>query len=167
MKKLFKVAVILIATLGLLVGCGGSKVIKPENGSASGKVGDTFGAYWFDFTVDSVTVIDDYNGYVAEEGNKLIAVTITLKSTITFEVPIFSSDFIVAWSNADEDYAYALETEDTANWELGTLDAKEKETYTWHFEVPADGETYSVEFLEFFDDDTTGDWFYISFDLAN
>ena len=156
MKKLFKVALVLVTALTLFVGCGGSsKVIEPKDGLAEGNIGDTFRSYWFDFSVDSIKGVDEYDGYTAAEGNRIVEVAITIKSTVSYEIPIYSNDFYIVWP---EGWVDPIDAEVHGVYdEVDSLGAKEKKTYLWYFEIPEDNEQFLVAFDEVFATDVEAD----------
>lgn len=167
MKKLFKVAIVLLAAFTLFVGCtnGGKKAIEPVDGVAEGNIGDTFKSYWFDFLVDEVKVVADYNGYTAQEGFQILEVKTTIKSTVSYEIPVYSNVFYLLWSDSGTETVDVMQNE--IYGEVDTLAAKATKSYVWYFEVPVDETTYAVGFEEVFDttseSDKYGDVFYIYF----
>ena len=140
-------------------------LIEPKNGTAEGYIGDTFKAYWFNFTVDSIKGVDEYDGYTAAEGNRLIEVTTTIESTVTFAVPMYTNDFYVVWEDGWVDPIEAAVYEKYE--EFDTLESGETKTYTWCYEIPEKYERFLFAFDEVFDttseDDKYGDEFSVYF----
>lgn len=109
-----------------------SGVGYPEDGYASGYMGDTMHTAFFDFTVDSAYTTQEFDGltaagegmsYLTEyydrpapaDGCKFLVVEITLHNTTTMSQPMFVADFQVQWDlqeGEDEDqnqnYAFPL-----------------------------------------------------------
>lgn len=104
-----------------------SGVGYPEDGYASGYMGDTMHTAFFDFTVDSAYTTQEFDGltaagegmsYLTEyydrpapaDGCKFLVVEITLHNTTTMSQPMFVADFQVQWDlqeGEDEDQNYA------------------------------------------------------------
>lgn len=105
-----------------------SGVGYPEDGYASGYMGDTMHTAFFDFTVDSAYTTQEFDGltaagegmsYLTEyydrpapaDGCKFLVVEITLHNTTTMSQPMFVADFHVQWDlqeGEDEDQNYAF-----------------------------------------------------------
>ena len=105
-----------------------SGVGYPEDGYASGYMGDTMHTAFFDFTVDSAYTTQEFDGltaagegmsYLTEyydspapaDGCKFMVVEITLHNTTTMSQPMFVADFQVQWDlqeGEDEDQNYAF-----------------------------------------------------------
>lgn len=176
MKKL---ATILLAVLmtATLAGCG-----SPDSGSAStgyaqdgyaeGKIGDTMHTYFFDYTVNSAYTCSQYETYTPSEGNELLVADVTIKNTFNDKVVMFDSDFQAQWGDdSDEAFVapvtyYLDETEtvgpDVLPYEY-TLQKDESRTGLLVFEVPQGKSEYSISYVEYFDDDTEGDTFFVFF----
>ena len=105
-----------------------SGVGYPEDGYASGYMGDTMHTAFFDFTVDSAYTTQEFDGLTAAgegmsypteyydrpapaDGCKFLVVEITLHNTTTMSQPMFVADFQVQWDlqeGEDEDQNYAF-----------------------------------------------------------
>ena len=105
-----------------------SGVGYPEDGYASGYMGDTMHTAFFDFSVDSAYTTQEFDGltaagegmsYLTEyydrpapaDGCKFLVVEITLHNTTTMSQPMFVADFQVQWDlqeGEDEDQNYAF-----------------------------------------------------------
>ncbi len=105
-----------------------SGVGYPEDGYASGYMGNTMHTAFFDFTVDSAYTTQEFDGltaagegmsYLTEyydrpapaDGCKFLVVEITLHNTTTMSQPMFVADFQVQWDlqeGEDEDQNYAF-----------------------------------------------------------
>ena len=105
-----------------------SGVGYPEDGYASGYMGDTMHTAFFDFTVDSAYTTQEFDGltaagegmsYLTEyydrpapaDGCKFLVVEITMHNTTTMSQPMFVADFQVQWDlqeGEDEDQNYAF-----------------------------------------------------------
>lgn len=107
----------LMASILLLLSACGS-IPGMEGGSSSGgsasssdgtyHVGDTISTAFFDFTVNSAVASADHEGYTAQDGYKLVVADLTIKNTETYSMPMGQYDFMIAWGDGDEDFAYPL-----------------------------------------------------------
>ncbi len=183
MKKiasLFLAAVMAVA----LVGCGtpassdGSGSSSPaagypdEDGYAEGNLNDTMHTYFFDFTINSAYVCSQYENYVPQEGNELLVAEMTIKNTTKSSLPMFDTDFQVQWGDTAEDafdvpITYYAESTDTIGENVlpyeYTLAINETRTGLLIFEVPEGKSDFNISYLEEFDNDTTGDLFFVFF----
>lgn len=108
----------------------GSGVGYPEDGYASGYIGDTMHTAFFDYTINSAYTTQEFDGltaagegmsYLTEyydraapaDGCKFLVVEITLHNNTTVSQPMFVADFQVQWDlqdgeAEDENYAFPL-----------------------------------------------------------
>ena len=145
------------------------EVYENQAGSSTyeGKIGSTLKTTWFDFTVTDAYVTDeDLGGYSVSDGNRLLVVEVKLKNTYGDPVPMWDDDFWIEWGD-DGDGAYPIDVNETITddqlpdeYELGS---KETKTGTIIFEVPDDVEDFAFVFLEYFDDNTEGNYFAVYF----
>lgn len=170
MKKLaaFLLAAVMAASM---IGCGGSDnaMIRPSDGLAEGKIGNTMRTYWFDFSVNSAYLCDSFAGYDAADGNNLLVVDITVTNTFNEALPMFDSDFWVEWGSDDADaYAYPIENAAAlGNNILPTeyyLAIDETETGLLLYEVPDGYTEFAIAYIEINTDDETGDVFVVYFE---
>lgn len=140
-----------------------------EEGGSEGPfyIGDTISTIWFDFTVDSVEVRNEYEGYTAAEGNKLLVVQLSLKSTYTSSSDMFQEDFVLGWDLVEEDdfdYVEPLSAYCDAQFpDEYSLGINESRTGLLIYEVPEDRKDFWINFLEYFVDDTYGDSYFVYF----
>ena len=148
-----------------------SEVILPEEGYAEGRIGGTFRTAFFDFTIDDVDSCSSYEGYTPADGMQLIDVTVTVKNTFGDELPMFNSDFQIQWhdlGDKDEDFGVGVILSDSETVMPEEYTQKRAETVTYHiiYEVPAEAKEFSISYLEYYSDDTTGDVFFCFFEKA-
>ncbi len=146
-----------------------SEVILPEENYAEGRIGDTFRTAFFDFSVEDMNSCTSYEGYTPAEGMQLIDVVITVKNTFGEALPMFNSDFQIQWhdlGDKDEDYGYGVIFTDSETVMPEEYTQKRAETVTYHiiYEVPAEAAEFSVSYLEYYEDDSTGDVFFCFFE---
>ncbi len=185
MKKLFAAALTTMMVLAL-AGCGKTGIAgagddwvesdenieayKLEDGSYyyEGRIGSTMKTAWFDYSVDSAYyTTDEIGGYTAAEGNELVVVEITIKNTFGQSVPMSNWDFDLEWGDGDEDYAYPIEVSESilddqfpSEYELKV---NESRTGCLVFEAPEGTEDFGVGFVEYYENDTEGNGFWVYF----
>ena len=170
-QRLLALAMTAAMALGLTA-CGGS------GSSSEGRIGDTMETFFFDFTVNSVRLTRDYEGYTPADGNVLLVADITVKNTNRQSIEMYDTDFWAQWGKGDDVLAYPI-TLDAETYEtldpVGdsqlpgtyTLAADEERTGELVYEVPAGFTDFSIAYLEqFVDEDgneSTGDTFFVYF----
>ena len=171
-KRLLTAALALTLALGLTA-CGG------DGGSNEGRVDDTMETYFFDFTVNSAYLTNDYEGYTPAEGNTLLVADITVKNTFQESIEMYDIDFQAQWGEEGEDaYAYPITTDMETFTELdpvgenqlpGTypMAVDEERNGELVYEVPAGHVDFSISYLEQFVDDageeSTGEVYFVYF----
>ena len=167
--RLLALAMTAAAVLGLTA-CGG-------NDTSEGRVGDTMETFFFDFTVNSAFLTQDYGGYAPAERNVLLVADITVKNTGQAGIEMYDLDFQVQWGD-DGSNAYPITTDMETYAEVDpvgesqlpatyALAADEERTGELVYEVPAGNTDFSIAYLErFVDEDgreSTGDTFRVRF----
>lgn len=143
--------------------------VSSEGGYGEGRMGDTMKTYFFDYTVNSAYVCEEFAGYQPAEGKDLLVADVTVKNTFNESIPMFDSDFQVQWnSDAEEDYDvpisyYGNEVSDEQLPESYELAINEEVTGLLVFEVPEGEKDFSISYLELFDDDSEGDVYFVFF----
>ena len=70
-------------------------------------IGDKVSAKWYDFTVDKVEFLNEYEGYkVSDDSKVLVHATITITNTTNKDVFLFEDDFALVWDLDKEDRSY-------------------------------------------------------------
>ncbi|MBD5547902.1 MAG: DUF4352 domain-containing protein [Lachnospiraceae bacterium] len=134
-----------------------------------GRMGDTMETYFFDYTVNSAYVCDEYEGYQPQEGNRLMVADVTVKNTFNESIIMFDTDFQVQWnSDAEEDWDvpityYGNEMSEEQLPSEYELTVNEERSGLLVFEVPDDKKDFSISYLEVFDDDSEGNVFFVYF----
>lgn len=173
---------LLLATLlaASLVGCGETSTglsnvndVYAEDGYAEGGLEDVMHTYFFDYTVNSAYVCEQYESYVPTDGYDLLVAEVTVKNTSGDTIAMYDTDFQVQWGDDDNDEAfdvpitYYIETTETISDDMFPyeyeLKNKESRTGLLVFEVPEGMAEYSISYLEYFSDDTSGDVFFVYF----
>lgn len=175
MKK-FIATLLAAMSVVMLVGCGSGSVIRPKDGYAEGKLGDTMRTYFFDYTVNSAYLCDTFEGYVPTEGYEILVTELKVTNTDNRNVEMYDSDFQIQWGdNSSDAFDYCLTYWDETFSDdvfpgIYTLSPKESRTAFLVFEVPEGHSQFSISYLELFDtddpDDREGDTFFVYFDAA-
>ncbi len=141
-----------------------------ENGNAEGFLGDTMHTYFFDYTVNSAYLCDEYEGHTPQEGNEILVADVTIKNTTTSTLPMYDTDFQIQWNDDDEEaygFPITLDLDDVLNDQMlpgeYELSIGKSINGLLVYEVPAGNKDFSISYLEMFDDDTTGDVFFVYF----
>lgn len=148
-----KTAPWLLVALMLLAGCGNTQA---ENDQRFVQ-GDTVSTAWFDYTVTSVESVNEYGGYISAQGDQLVVVEMTVKSTYTQPITMFDSDFQLSWSGMSQDdtrcmpVEYYCEQQFPAEYELAE---KESRSGVLVYQVPKEEEDFQFLFQEIYDDGT-------------
>ena len=176
------VVLCLCALFTLALAACGDRTGYPRDGQADGGIGDTMHTAFFDFTVNSAELADSFDGYTPAEGYELLVADITIENTSGMAQPMGVWDCQVQWNSLDgEDPSQAFgypvyegEGDDATNYtnvsdqQLPTIyELQDDETRQGIllYEVPVDRENFSISFLEYFEDDTSGNVFFVFFDL--
>lgn len=175
MKKACSLALAFILVLAL-AGCGDktSGAGYAEDGYAEGRVGDTMHTYFFDYTVNSAYICDEFEGYVPADGNELLVAEVTVKNTGRSSIEMYDTDFQIQWNGGGEDaFGYPITFNGTEEGvdvvsddqlpAVYTLGVNEEETGLLVYEVPAGNQDFSISYLEEFDDESSGDIFFVFF----
>lgn len=186
MKKRISIAATLALSL-ILASCGtggtpsadetaeGSGNVYAEDGYGEGRLGDVVHTYFFDYTVNSAHMAEEYAGYLPAEGNELLVVDMTVKNTENFSIEMYDTDFQVQWnSDGAEDFRFPITTDPETFEKVPALtDEQLPDTYSLAvdeevtgqlvYEVPAGNHDFSISYLEQFDNDSEGDTFFVFF----
>ena len=164
MKKRF-LAVLLLAALLTLPGCGGEKQTEFQ-------VGDRVDTYWFQFTVDQVKTTDRWMDYQPQEGSRLAVCYLTLESTFSEAVPMNWADFVLVWGGGEADVSYPIEYQGQEQLpDEYSLIKGEERTGCLVFEVPQGVTQAKLVFQELFNEGdsdsvyTEGDTYTVDVDL--
>jgi len=169
MKKARLISSLMAAAI-LLAGCGNS-----EKGGAEGHLGDVMHTCFFDFTVNSAYVCDTFEDYTPESGNQMLVAEITVKNTGNASVEMYDTDFQAQWgSEGENDFRVPITLDPDTYEELDPLNDEQlpgtyslgvdgERTGLLVYEVPADQKDYSISYEEVFEDESTGDVFFVFF----
>ena len=180
MKKLSK-TVLLLTTLVLLSGCAlpfqtskypawTTKGILESYTLSDGtsidgwmgvNIGDKISIKGYDFTVTSIEDADSYQDYKANDGKKLIHVSITITNTTDKDVSITDEEFALVWNLEKEERSYVYPVKEKTNKET-LIKVKETKTIDLLFEVDKNIEKpMAVYYYEQYSDGQKGNKYYI------
>ena len=173
-----KVLYVLVIALMLFAFAGCSKVVEGVKqtvedarqvltGSVSGEIGKSYSTKWFDFTVKSVKDANNYAGYEADSGNRLIVVLISETGAWDDPIPMGTYDFYL---DADSFYDY--------NWPLDPYDDSmmpmdfyltngETVEYYMIYEIPSDAPNLKLLYTEIDEEENLGTTFSIDLGFLN
>lgn len=181
MKKFIASLLLAAVMIVSFTGCGktgsvsnskSNDVYPDDEGYAEGRMGDIMHNYFFDYTVNSAYLCDSYGTWEAAEGYKVLVAEVTIKNTSQASIPMYDTDFQIQWSDTSNEaydwpltyYAGATETigENVLPAEY-TLSVNESRTGLLLYEIPENETDFSISYMEYFDDDSTGDVFFVFF----
>lgn len=124
---------------------------------------------FFNFTVESVEKIEEYQGLTPSEGKVFLLVKITSENIWGGQTPMYYDDYQIQWGGEGaDDYGYSyLDQEGTMGLVARETILEENESMTalYLYEVPADSTRCSVSYLEIYEDDFQGNVFFVYFDV--
>lgn len=134
-----------------------------------GKMGSVMKTAWYNFTInDAYYTTEAIGGYTPSEGNVLLVVDITVKNTFSETIPMSNYDFQLQWGDdSDDAFAFPVETNESiiddqlpAEYDLKI---KEEISGVLVYEAPAGYDDFSISTLEYYEDDTEGNLFFVYF----
>lgn len=163
-----------VALMVSAAACGGSgggdatAVVKAVDGYANGRIGDVMRNEFFEYTVVSANYVEEYAGQKPAAGKKFVDAVVKIKNIVDEELNMYYDDFQIQWGGEGEDnFGYCIEAKDSTMIPAEFM-MKKGETLEYHivYEVPEGQSEYSISYLEYFEDDTEGDVFFVYFELA-
>ena len=155
------------------------RITPDEEGYALGYLGDVLRTEFFDMRVDSARTCMEFDGVVPDAGKKLLVAEITLYNYTDYTQPMFNTDFEIWWDEQEgEAYedawdfpVYGVDEETGEYYNLSDqqlpveweFPIHETRTGTLLYQVPEGSSTYSVAFMEYFEDGTTGNLYEVRF----
>ena len=174
-KRKILAAAVLAASLSL-AGLSGCSMFGQGKSTAEGRISDTIETDFFEFTVNSGYLCDEFEGRAASEGTELLVVDITVKNTFNETIPMSDWDSQAQWGEDDDDEAYAFPiTSDPETGEEIPAVSEEQLPYEYElaiderregllvYEVPEGYEDFSISTQDTYSDGTTGDTYFVYF----
>lgn len=130
------------------------------------KVGETTNNVFFEWTVSSVWVSYDIDGYTPPDGYMYVAADIiTTNTTYDNNLPLGNSDYIIVWGPEEDGWDYPLDefTEGMYPDEV-TVEVGKTVEGLLVFLVPDDVQDVSIIYDEIYDDDFVGNSY--SYDIT-
>ena len=156
MKKILRILIVCFAMLSLVAcGSGGNKKIVG--------VGEKRSTAFFDFSIESIEVVDKYAGQEAIDGFKIVDFVIYTKNTMNMMVPMFDTDYVIIYNG--EEYWPELALDDTMAPEEVLLQVGEDMTYHYVFVIPNDAMKFDLTFEEIFETGAHGEIHTIKIEL--
>ena len=75
-------------------------------------IGEKVSTKWYEFTVNTIEEVDNYQDYKAADGKKLIHSSITITNTIEKDVKITDEEFALVWNLEKEERSYVYPIKD-------------------------------------------------------
>ena len=160
----------------------GPKVVEPAYGRGDGAMGDTMKTAYLEFTLNSARLVPSWQTILPDAGMKLLVLNITTKSTQTPDLTLYDTDYQVQWGGTGpEDYSTPLTYRDewataptykrTVNLDgvegmfPGTAVLRKDESLSadYIYQVPEGYSDFKLEFQEFFEDESLGGFFCVTF----
>lgn len=136
--------------------------------SADYYLGDVISTVFFDYVINDAMACKTYGDYTATEGNQLVVITVNIRNTETYSMPMGQQDFQIQWGTGDTDFGYPLgnyyheQLPDEYDIPIGGI-----EEGKLVYEVPADCKDFSVSYLEYFQDESEGNAYFTYFTAEN
>ena len=156
--------------------------ITASFGRAEGALGDTMQASFLKFRLNSAAVTSRYQSVAADEGMQLLVLNISTKVTQKKGMMLYDTDYQVQWgSEGETDYAEPVTYRDewadfTGYIKSVNLDGitsmfpgsavlapEELVTYDYVYQVPAGTADFQLMFKEYFEDESLGDLYVVTF----
>lgn len=141
-------------------------IYADDNQYGEGSLRDTMHTYFFDFTVNKAYLCNEFEDYSPEEGYELLVADVTVTNTSEQSFSMYDNDFEAQWGE-DGAHSYSLVELANSNREVFPveyiLDPGQSRTGLLVFEVPEGNRDFSISYLEYYSNDTTGSDFYVYF----
>lgn len=174
MKK--RIALLMAVAALLVSGCSKplssttGNIVMAKDGEGDANIGDTIRTYFFDATVNSAYLTENYKSITpSSDGKELLVVNITVKNTTSSVITMYDTDFQGQWGGeGEEDYCFPVTYD--GNESIGNmlpaayeLKTGQSETGDLVYEMPEGLSDFAVAYIELFDDESTGNVFFIYF----
>ena len=122
---------------------------------------------WFDYSINSIEAMSEFEGYTAKTGNQLIVIDINLVNTFDDSVPMFDSDFQLGWGTySDDEIAFPLAPYSSNQLpEEYNLAINETREGILVYDVPDSISDFVLGFLEVYEDGKEGNLFVSEFSI--
>lgn len=159
-----------------------SNVVESSYGKAEGILGNTMRATNLEFTLNSAELTASYQTLTPDAGMSLLVLNITTHVLQSAEMKLYDTDYQVQWGGTgEEDYSVPVTYRD--EWATAptykrnvnldgiegmfpgemTLQPDETITTDYVYQVPEGTSAFTLQFQEFFADESLGDRYIVSF----
>lgn len=125
----------------------------------NGKVGKTYSTTWFEFAIESVKTITEYDDYIPAEGNVLYDVLIKEKNIYEGAIPMGTFDFHLFSPALNETFLPLDPLDENMMPAEFSLEVGKTVEYHMIYEVPQDASDLSLKYIEVDDEDKKGKTF--------
>ena len=135
------------------------------DGWLGANIGEKVSAKWYDYTVNKVEFLNEYEGYKVEDNDvTLVHASITIKNTSDKEVYLFEDDFALVWDLEKEERSYTTSIApytDTMLKEMA-LGIGEEKTIDTVYEIKKDvKKPMAIYYYEQYNDGQKGNKYYV------
>ena len=159
-----------------------SAVVESAYGKAEGAMGNVMRATNLEFTLNSAYLTSSYQTLTPDAGMSLLVLNITTHVLQSAEMKLYDTDYQVQWGGTgEEDYSVPVTYRD--EWATAptykrvvnldgiegmfpgeaVLQPDESLTTDYVYQVPEGNTAFTLQFQEFFADESLGDRFIVSF----
>ena len=145
---------------------------QSSDGRQTFQLNETASTMFFDFSIVSAEIVDEYAGILPTEGKQLIAVVATVTNTFGSELEMYADDFFLQWGKNGEieSGVFPIEAiDDTMAPETYFLADGETMEFHYIFEVPSTAQelhfVYSEVYVEEDNEEKYGDYYSFSLPL--
>jgi len=150
--RIIIVAIAMIISVFALTGCdSGSSLVEIG-------IGQRHSTQWFDFTIHSAEVVDEFYGFTALHGYQLWVVRITQTGNFHETVPMFFDDWYMDDDSFDGVYVIlpVIDGHPEMMPDEFSLTRGQSETHIMVYEIPMDTTNLTLNFLEIDEEDAVG-----------
>lgn len=135
------------------------------DGWEGASIQDNVTAKWYNFTVNYVESVNEYEGYTAADGNILIHANITITNTSDKTVYLFDGDFALIYNLEQEDRPYIYSKEaytDTMLKNETAINKGERKTIDTVYEISKKiNKPMAIYYYEQYSDGQKGNKYYV------
>ena len=159
-----------------------SNVVESSYGKAEGKIGNIMKTTNLEFTLNSARLVSSYQTITPDAGMNLLVLNITTHVLQKGEMKLYDTDYQVQWGGTgEEDYSTPVTYRD--EWATAptykrsvnlngiegmfmgeaVLQPDESVTADYVYQVPQGFSDFTLQFQEFFEDESLGDRYIVNF----
>lgn len=135
------------------------------------KMGESLSTAFFDFQVNSATMINELEDYEpSDPNNRFLIVNVTIKNTFKDDtsIPMFDTDFLLRWPDLGDNPLLCEESFASNQLpEEYEIFKGESRTGDLIFIVPSSQTSFTLEYTEIYEDEFEGNTFKINFEATD